>query len=117
MKLFLVALAALVTLVTPALPHDSWISKGGHRNPGDEWCCGVGDCGEKVAGEAFAGTDGWHVNAVFLIEGGAENGNVSFGINEVIPYAEAQPSPDGEFWACRRPDGTRRCFFAPPPST
>src|SRR5262245_61926059 len=26
-------------------------------------------------------------------------------------------SPDGEFWRCKRPDGSRRCFFAPPPST
>jgi hypothetical protein len=37
--------------------------------------------------------------------------------HEAIPFAEAQPSPDGEFWRCRRPDGSRRCFFAPPPST
>jgi hypothetical protein len=36
---------------------------------------------------------------------------------ESVPFAEAQPSPDGEFWRCKRPDGSRRCFFAPPPST
>ena len=34
-----------------------------------------------------------------------------------VPFNEAQPSPDGEFWRCKRPDGTRRCFFAPPPAT
>jgi hypothetical protein len=36
---------------------------------------------------------------------------------ESIPFAEAQPSPDDAFWRCMRPDGSRRCFFAPPPST
>ena len=36
---------------------------------------------------------------------------------ESVPFSEAQPSPDGEFWRCKRPDGTRRCFFAPPPAT
>jgi hypothetical protein len=36
---------------------------------------------------------------------------------ELVPYSEAQPSPDGAYWRCKRPDGTRRCFFAPPPST
>jgi hypothetical protein len=36
---------------------------------------------------------------------------------EAVPFSEAQPSPDGEFWRCKRPDGTRRCFFAPPPAT
>jgi hypothetical protein len=34
-----------------------------------------------------------------------------------VPFGEAQPSPDGEFWRCRRPNGSRRCFFGPPPST
>src|SRR5689334_20056601 len=28
----------------PALAHDSWISRGGHRNGAGEWCCGEGDC-------------------------------------------------------------------------
>jgi hypothetical protein len=37
--------------------------------------------------------------------------------HELVPFSEAQPSPDGEFWRCKRPDGGRRCFFAPPPST
>jgi hypothetical protein len=36
--------------------------------------------------------------------------------HEAIPFSEAQPSLDGEFWRCRRPDGSRRCFFAPTPS-
>ena len=44
------------------------------------------------------------------------DGYLIFG-NEKIPFTEAQPSPDGAFWRCKRPDGTRRCFFAPPPAT
>jgi hypothetical protein len=43
-------------------------------------------------------------------------GYILFGA-EKIPFTEAQPSPDGAFWRCKRPDGTRRCFFAPPPNT
>ena len=35
--------------------------------------------------------------------------------SEKVPFTEAQPSPDGAFWRCKRPDGSRRCFFAPPP--
>jgi hypothetical protein len=31
-------------LAAPALAHDSWIGKGGLRNPQGEWCCGEGDC-------------------------------------------------------------------------
>jgi hypothetical protein len=37
--------------------------------------------------------------------------------NEMVPFSEAQPSPDGAFWRCKRPDGSRRCFFAPPPGS
>jgi hypothetical protein len=33
---------------------------------------------------------------------------------ETVPFSEAQPSPDGAYWRCKRPDGSRRCFFAPP---
>jgi hypothetical protein len=27
-----------------SLRHDSWISRGNHRNAAGEWCCGAGDC-------------------------------------------------------------------------
>lgn len=95
---------ALVLLASQALAHDEWISRGGHRGVGPnagEWCCGEGDCfvipGEQVG-----------VNGV---------GYVLWGGKEVVPFAEAQPSPDGAYWRCKRPDGARRCFFAPPPAT
>jgi hypothetical protein len=115
--LFFIALVAILTASVEALGHDSWISRGGMRNNAGEWCCGAGDCGVKTAGVVVASKDGWRVNAVFTIEGAAPAGTVSFDVREVIPYSEAQPSPDGEFWACKRPDGSRRCFFAPPPNT
>jgi hypothetical protein len=97
----------LVLLITPVVliaadtsAHDSWISRGGLRNAAGEWCCGEGDCfvvpSEKVSLQA----DGYHL----------------YGL-ETVPFSEAQPSPDGAFWRCKRPDGSRRCFFAPPPAT
>jgi hypothetical protein len=38
-------------------------------------------------------------------------------INELVPYSQSLPSPDGAYWRCKRPDGTPRCFFAPPPGS
>jgi hypothetical protein len=89
--------AGLVLVIPDTLAHDSWISRGGHRNAAGEWCCGEGDC-FVVPKERIMMTGEGYV----IIHG---------------PLAEAQPSPDGEFWRCKRPDGSRRCFFAPPPST
>jgi hypothetical protein len=78
--------------------HDSWISRGGLRNAAGEWCCGEGDC-FAIPGDEV------HVTA----------GGYSLANKEVVPFSEAQPSPDGVYWRCKRPDGSRRCFFAPPP--
>ena len=97
---FLLVFAALVIVSPDLLAHDSWISRGGHRNAAGEWCCGEGDCFMIPAEQVKIGGDGY----------------VLFGA-EKIPYSEAQPSPDGAYWRCKRPDGTRRCFFAPPPNT
>ena len=80
-----------------ALAHDSWISRGALRNAAGEWCCGEGDCFTIPAEEV-------NVSA---------NGYLLFG-SETVPFNEAQPSPDGAYWRCKRPDGSRRCFFAPP---
>jgi hypothetical protein len=93
----LVIVAVLST--TAASAHESWISRGGHKNAAGEWCCGVGDC-FVVPGQSVSTT---------------AQGYRLFG-SETVPYSEAQPSPDGAFWRCKRPDGSRRCFFAPPPS-
>jgi hypothetical protein len=32
-----------------------------------------------------------------------------------VPFSEALPSPDGNYWRCQW-GGTRKCFFAPPSS-
>ena len=95
------SLLVIVSLLsaTAAPAHDSWISRGGHKNAAGEWCCGVGDC-FVVPGQSVSTT---------------AQGYRLFGV-ETVPYSEAQPSPDGAFWRCKRPDGSRRCFFAPPPS-
>jgi hypothetical protein len=102
MRLVHAALAALA-LCAPALAHDDgeWINRGGFRNGAGEWCCGAGDC--------LVVTDVHTVSLPgpgYRLPGG-----------EFVPQAQAQPSPDSRFWCCRRPDGSRRCFFAPPPNS
>ena len=98
--LYVLSLVSLYCLIpTSCWSHDSWISRGGHRNAAGEWCCGDGDC-FVVPGESVNITsDGYRL----------------FGV-ETVPFQEAQPSPDGAYWRCRRHDGSRRCFFAPPQS-
>jgi hypothetical protein len=91
-------LTLAVTTVAPA--HESWISRGALRNPAGEWCCGDGDC-------FVVPQHNVHANGV---------GYVLFG-KETIPYSQAMPSPDGSYWRCKRPDGSPRCFFAPPPNS
>jgi hypothetical protein len=92
----MVALFGVMALAHVALAHDSWISRGGLRNPAGEWCCGIGDCKELNYSPRA-------VPAGFLLHNG-----------ETIPQAEVMPvSPEG--WViCRRPDGSRRCVFSPP---
>ncbi|MDP2408868.1 MAG: hypothetical protein Q8M26_01115 [Pseudolabrys sp.] len=78
---------------TAALAHDSWISRGGFKNAGGEWCCGTYDC--KAYTKAQSTSVGW------VLDG------------ELVPFDEAMPvpPPDGQVTVCRRPDGTRRCAF------
>ncbi len=90
--------AALVLVIPDTFAHDIWINQQGKRNAAGEWCCGEGDCFVIPSDQVSMAGDGY----------------VLFGV-EKIPFTEAQPSPDGAFWRCKRPDGSRRCFFAPPP--
>lgn len=115
------ALLAVLLLLVPAYGHDSWISRGGHKNTAGEWCCGDGDCALIDADTDDVPTvkitaAGYEVHGMGTIFGASAAGNVRMRIDEIVPFSEAQPSPDGAFWRCKRPDGTRRCFFAPPPS-
>jgi len=109
----MLALAALVIVAPTLLAHDSWISRGGHRNAAGEWCCGVGDCALMDPKSVTLTSQGYSVSGWGTIEG---DGRREF-YHEGVPEQEAQPSPDGAFWRCKRPDGSRRCFFAPPPNT
>lgn len=95
----LITVVALLMLASQTLAHDSWISRGALRNGAGEWCCGEGDCFTIPGKQVHVTAAGYRLSE-----------------NEVVPYSEVQPSPDGEFWRCKRPDGSRRCFFAPPPS-
>src|ERR1700693_6368808 len=90
---FLVILS--LTVASLALAHDSWISRGALRNAAGEWGCGEGDCFLIPSRQVSITRTGYHL----------PNG-------ETVPFNEAQPSPDGEFWRCKRADGSRRCFFA-----
>lgn len=99
MRVLARAIVIVLLMCIPAIAHDSWISSGGFRGKGqaaNEWCCGSGDCA-PLNYTPIISADG------YVLRGG-----------EVVPYSEAQPSPDGTYWRCKRPDGTRRCFFAPP---
>lgn len=98
MRAFLAVAALACLLASNAIAHDSWISREERKNAAGEWCCGDGDCaivdGVKETAEGY------------LLPSG-----------ELVPFSEAQPSPDGAFWRCKRFDGSRRCFFAPPPGS
>ena len=94
------AFACLLPIVADTAAHDSWISRGALRNAAGEWCCGDGDCFVIPSQSVRLAADGYHLFEV-----------------ETVPFSETQPSPDGACWRYKRPDGSRRCFFAPPPNT
>ena len=121
---FVLSLLVLVLslLGSAALAHDVWISRGSYRNPAGEWCCGAEDCGVVPPGAVKAGTGGYSLRGN-VTYGDAVTGNAADGpthqepVNEVVPDSQSLPSPDGAYWRCKRPDGTPRCFFAPPPGS
>ena len=96
----------------PAPAHDTWISRQGLKNAAGEWCCGLGDCAVMDKDAVGFTPAGYRLQGFGTIDGAAREF-----YREMIPATEAQPSPDGAFWRCKRPDGTRRCFFAPPPGS
>ena len=110
-KVYFAALIACASFVgTMAFAHDSWISRGGHRNAAGEWCCGEGDCFATPGDRIVVTANG------YAIVTQTASGSASTPV-EVVPFSEAQPSPDGQYWRCQRPDKSRRCFFAPPPNS
>jgi hypothetical protein len=115
-----VFVAALAAGGSAALAHDIWINRGAFRNSAGEWCCGAEDCGVVNPKAVHASPAGYVLNGMVTygqsITGDALDGpTTQQHIDEVIPYSQALPSPDGAYWRCKRPDGSPRCFFAPPP--
>ena len=108
-----VAVIAVLTFSSLATAHDSWISRSGLRNGAGEWCCGAGDCAVMDPKSVGYTSAGYSVHGYGTIDGTRAR---EF-YQELVPAHEAQPSPDGSYWRCKRPDGTRRCFFAPPPGS
>jgi hypothetical protein len=102
--------------------HDIWINRGAYKNPAGEWCCGASDCGVVAPGAVKAVAGGYSVVGT-VTYGAAITGNSADGptrqdrVNEIVPYSQSLPSPDGSYWRCKRPDGSPRCFFAPPPGS
>lgn len=109
-------LLTLFAVINAASAHDSWISRGGLKNSAGEWCCGTGDCGVMVGGRVSAVAGGYEVDADFAIDQ-FDGSTLIEHVREMVPYIEAMPSPDGSYWRCHRPDGSRRCFFAGPPGS
>jgi hypothetical protein len=91
---------ALALFCAPAFGHDFWINHGHYKSPTGEHCCGPNDCQRVDAASVRITPRGYQ-----LVGG------------ELVPFAEAQTSEDGEYWRCKRYDGSRRCFFAPQPSS
>lgn len=93
-------LLALAAFCAPVHAHDFWINHGGYESPDGVHCCGENDCFMLMP------------ENVKITQRGYELSN-----GELVPFTEAQPSEDGEYWRCKRYDGSRRCFFAPMPGS
>jgi len=99
---FLGAAVGMMMASGPALAHDFWINHGNYKSPGDgTHCCGDNDCFMISASDVQPTAAGWLIKS----------------LSETVPYGESQTSEDGAFWRCKRHDGSRRCFFAPQPSS
>jgi hypothetical protein len=108
--LLAIAVVSCIARVARAHGDADWIHKGGYKNAEGEWCCGTVDCFAIPAAAVRAGPVGYEIGAA------AASADGPVQLIEVIPYSEVQKSIDGQYWRCKRPDGTRRCFFAPPNS-
>lgn len=88
------ALALFVAF--PAYGHGlaSWIMK----NPEHAHCCGEHDCGALSRGDVKVTPAGYYIQSR----------------HEMVPFAEAKPSINEQYWICVNLKTTaRRCFFAP----
>ncbi len=99
-------LLALLPSIVLAHGPAEWIQRGAYKNRIGELCCGERDCAELADEDVKVTAAGYRVT---LHRPGGD-------VFEIVPYAEAQPSPDGKFWRCEW-GGERKCFFAPPPGS
>lgn len=91
--------ALLLAMLAPAYGHGEadWIQKGALKNAAGELCCGERDCFVIPSPDIAVTAAGYLIKS----------------IKETVPYSEAMPSPDGQYWRCAW-GGTRKCFFSPP---
>lgn len=75
----------------------NWITEGKYSGPDGVHCCGPNDCERLSSDEVQQRPDGLWLTR----------------FKELVPYSEATPSEDGQYWRCHRYTGERRCFFAP----
>ena len=105
-----------------ALAHDVWISRGSLQKSRRRMVLRrrglrrrLARCRESRHRRLFAARPG-HLRQG--VTGNAADGPTrQENVNEVVPYSQSLPSPDGAYWRCKRPDGSPRCFFAPPPGS
>lgn len=102
-RIFIVlfCIAALACAVRASKAHENgqpnWITQGKYSGPDGVHCCGPNDCERLSSDEVQQRPDGLWLTR----------------FNELVPYSEATPSEDGQYWRCHRYTGERRCFFAP----
>lgn len=111
-------LMVLLVLMGMAWGHDRygnadfWINNGIYRSPIDgTHCCGERDCVEVPNVFVREVAEG------FLVTGRLQYPGAEVDVNEIIPYRHALVSKDGQYWRCKKGDGSVRCFFAPPGTT
>lgn len=101
MRARILAIAVLAVTVGGAHGHERWAN----GEPVPAWakraCCGPTDVHHLRPEQVHQQQDGFHVD----------------GLSEVVPYAKALPSPDGEYWGFWHTysDGSTSspyCFFA-----
>lgn len=113
--LLLALVVALLFAAKPVAAHGDaeWIAAGKYTNAAGQLCCGERDCGVFHDGKIATTPTGYRIDGVFRIYNSLLRTTTDVEVHELIPYSEATPSPDGQFWRCAW-GGERKCFFAPP---
>ena len=108
-------ISLFLVLVAEAQAHGpaEWIQNGGYKNSAGELCCGERDCVELEDDQVKVTPGGYRV---VLPQSQRAPGYIVGIHDELVPFNETTPSPDGKYWRCAW-NGMRKCFFAPPSST